>query len=252
MGACGSYFSDRAVFYLTAALCFPALAALATIRRADLAADKTAADRGAAEARAQAAGGVGISQGPQVSRAFVRLPVPSRQCGDAADRRRHGHKTRRQRGRGADRCLHRRPPNRDRALSPWAGRAAEGWGRRPILLLGYSALPIRGALLAGFTDPYLIIVIQLLDGLGAAVFGVLTPLIVSDITRGTGRYTTAWHHRPCHRRRRDLEHDGGGVDRGPFRRRGGVRQPGRRGALRQPLVANVMPETRNNPVSGAG
>ena len=76
-------------------------------------------------------------------------------------------------------------------LSPWAGRAAEAWGRRPILLLGFSALPIRGILLAGVTDPYLIIAIQLFDGLGAAVFGVLFPLIVADVTRDTGNYTTS-------------------------------------------------------------
>src|SRR5215468_10010129 len=76
-------------------------------------------------------------------------------------------------------------------LSPWAGRAAEAWGRRPILLLGFSALPIRGILLAEVADPYLIIAVQLFDGLGAAVFGVLFPLIVADITRNTGHYTTS-------------------------------------------------------------
>jgi MFS family permease len=76
-------------------------------------------------------------------------------------------------------------------LSPWVGRAAEAWGRRPILLLGFSALPIRGILLAGIADPYLIIAIQLFDGLGAAVFGVLFPLIVADVTRDTGNYTTS-------------------------------------------------------------
>ena len=32
--------------------------------------------------------------------------------------------------------------------------------------------------------------IQLFDGLGAAVFGVLSPLVIADITRGSGRYTT--------------------------------------------------------------
>jgi MFS family permease len=76
-------------------------------------------------------------------------------------------------------------------LSPWAGRAAEAWGRRPILLLGFSALPIRGILLACVADPYLIIAIQLFDGLGAAVFGVLFPLTVADLTRKTGHYTTS-------------------------------------------------------------
>ena len=76
-------------------------------------------------------------------------------------------------------------------VSPWTGRAAEAWGRRPILLLGFCALPIRGILLACTTDPYLIVAIQLFDGLGAAVFGVLFPLIVADITRDTGHYTTS-------------------------------------------------------------
>src|SRR5215469_11888168 len=75
-------------------------------------------------------------------------------------------------------------------LSPWAGWAAETWGRRPILLLGFSALPIRAILLACTADPNLIIAIQLFDGLGAAVFGVLFPLIVADVTRNTGHYTT--------------------------------------------------------------
>ena len=69
-------------------------------------------------------------------------------------------------------------------LSPWIGRAAEARGRRPILLLGVGALPIRGIVLACVGHPYLIIAIQLFDGLGAAVFGVLFPLIVADVTRG--------------------------------------------------------------------
>jgi predicted MFS family arabinose efflux permease len=46
-------------------------------------------------------------------------------------------------------------------------------------------------LLACFADPYLIIAIQLFDGLSAAAFGVLSPLIVADIARETGHYTTS-------------------------------------------------------------
>jgi MFS family permease len=55
---------------------------------------------------------------------------------------------------------------------------------------GYSSLPIRGILLAYVTDPFLIVAIRLLDGFSAAAFGVLFPLIVADITRETGHYTT--------------------------------------------------------------
>jgi len=73
-------------------------------------------------------------------------------------------------------------------LSPWVGRVAERWGRRPILLLGFAALPLRGALFAVISQPFLIVAVQALDGVSGAVFGVLLPLVVADITRGTGRF----------------------------------------------------------------
>ena len=73
-------------------------------------------------------------------------------------------------------------------FSPWVGRQAERWGRRPLLLAGFAALPVRGFLLAAVTDPYLLVAVQLLDGLTAAVFSVMVPLTVADLTRGTGRF----------------------------------------------------------------
>jgi MFS family permease len=73
-------------------------------------------------------------------------------------------------------------------LSPAMGRMAERWGRRPVLLLGYAALPVRALLFALSAHPYPVIVIQLLDGIGGAVFGVMLPLVAADITRGTGRF----------------------------------------------------------------
>jgi MFS family permease len=75
--------------------------------------------------------------------------------------------------------------------SPWIGRQAERWGRRPLLLLGFAALPIRGALLAVVTDPVALVAVQMLDGVSAAVLGVMQPLIVADVTRGTGRFNAA-------------------------------------------------------------
>ena len=77
------------------------------------------------------------------------------------------------------------------AISPTVGRWAQRWGRRPILLLGFGALPIRGLLFMVVTDPYLLVAIQLLDGICAAVFGVLVPLSIADITRDTGRFNLA-------------------------------------------------------------
>jgi predicted MFS family arabinose efflux permease len=74
------------------------------------------------------------------------------------------------------------------ALSPWVGRRAGSWGRRPLLLLGFAALPVRGVLFATVKDPNLLVAVQLLDGLTASVFGVMVPLIIADLTRGTGHF----------------------------------------------------------------
>jgi predicted MFS family arabinose efflux permease len=74
------------------------------------------------------------------------------------------------------------------ALSPWVGRRAETWGRRPLLLLGFAALPVRGILFATVSDPNLLVAVQLLDGVTASVLGVMVPLIIVDLTRGTGHF----------------------------------------------------------------
>ncbi len=73
-------------------------------------------------------------------------------------------------------------------ISPWVGRMAEQWGRRPILLLGFAAIPVRGLLFTVVTEPALVVVVQALDGISAAIFGVLLPLVVSDITGKSGRF----------------------------------------------------------------
>lgn len=73
-------------------------------------------------------------------------------------------------------------------LSPLVGRKAEQWGRRPILLLGFLALPVRGVLLSLGNDPVFVVAVQALDGISAAVFGVMLPLVAADLTRGTRRF----------------------------------------------------------------
>ncbi|WP_299805369.1 MFS transporter [Tardiphaga sp.] len=77
------------------------------------------------------------------------------------------------------------------ATSPTVGRKAQQWGRRPLLLLGFAALAIRGLLFATVTDPYVLVAVQLFDGVTAAVFSVMIPLIVADLAFGSGRYSLA-------------------------------------------------------------
>jgi MFS family permease len=76
-------------------------------------------------------------------------------------------------------------------MAPWAGRQANSWGRRPLLLIGFAALPIRALLFACTTNPMVLIAAQVLDGVSGTMLGVLTALIVADLTMGTGRFNLA-------------------------------------------------------------
>jgi MFS family permease len=77
------------------------------------------------------------------------------------------------------------------AISPWVGHRAQLWGRRPFLLLAFAALSIRALLFAVIADPYALVAVQVLDGITAAALGVMVPLMIADLTRGTGRFNLA-------------------------------------------------------------
>jgi MFS family permease len=71
------------------------------------------------------------------------------------------------------------------------GRTADSWGRKPLFLAGFAILPIRAALYTLSDNSFWLIGVQVLDGVGAGIFGALTPLVIADIMRGTGRYNLA-------------------------------------------------------------
>jgi MFS family permease len=76
-------------------------------------------------------------------------------------------------------------------ISVFAGRKADSWGCKPILLVGFIALPLRAALFAVWDNTYWLVGAELLDGISAGIFAMMTPLIVADAMRGTGRYNMA-------------------------------------------------------------
>ncbi len=71
------------------------------------------------------------------------------------------------------------------------GRTADSWGRKPLFLAGFAILPIRAVLYTLSDNGFWLVGVQLLDGVGAGIFGALTPLVIADIMRGTGRYNLA-------------------------------------------------------------
>ena len=76
-------------------------------------------------------------------------------------------------------------------LAPWVGYHSERRGRRPLLLIGFALEPLRAALLAFATDYGLLVAAQLLNGVTGAIIGVLTTLVITDLTAGTGRFNLA-------------------------------------------------------------
>ncbi len=71
------------------------------------------------------------------------------------------------------------------------GWNADRWGRKPILLIGFGILPVRAVLYTLSNNSAWLIGVQLLDGVGAGIWGAITPLVLADLMRGTGRYNVA-------------------------------------------------------------
>ena len=73
-------------------------------------------------------------------------------------------------------------------IAAWSGRKAGTWGRKPLLLIAFGVLPVRGLLYTVTSKVALLVIIQVMDGIGAGIFGVVSVLVIADLTRGTGRF----------------------------------------------------------------
>jgi predicted MFS family arabinose efflux permease len=71
------------------------------------------------------------------------------------------------------------------------GARADDWGHKRFFLAALLILPIRGALYTVSNNPAWLVGVQLLDGVGAGIFGAIFPVIVADLMRNTGRFNVA-------------------------------------------------------------
>jgi len=71
------------------------------------------------------------------------------------------------------------------------GRNAERWGTKPLFLVGFGFLAARGGLYTVFNDPWWLVGVQALDGVGAGIFGALFPVVIADLTKGSGRFNVS-------------------------------------------------------------
>ncbi len=192
MGLLGYLFSNQAIFFASAGLAAPTLLALGRIRASDIhfarACCAPPGDYHPARPPRTARAAVGMNYRLLIFASCIvlfqlanasLLPLASEELG-----RDHGSSL-------VLSALIFVPQIMVAILAPRVGRGAGSWGRRPLLLIGLGALPIRAAFFALVNDPALLVAIQVLDGISGAVIGVLTPLVIADITKGTGRFNLA-------------------------------------------------------------
>jgi MFS family permease len=71
------------------------------------------------------------------------------------------------------------------------GRNTQRWGTKPIFLVAFTFLAVRGALYTLSDNPWWLVSVQALDGIGAGIFGALFPVIVADLSKGSGRFNVS-------------------------------------------------------------
>jgi MFS family permease len=189
MGACGQYVSERAVFFLTAAFTLPALFALLPLRNAAVAGlELRPAPRKVGESR------VGHFKVIADRRlmifcicamlfTFANAPTLMLISGTLT-------------AKGSNPSLLIAAcivlPQIIVALaSPSMGRLAERYGRRAVLMIGFSMLPLRCLVFAFTQNPTVLVAAQVFDGIAGACFGIMVPLIVSDVAGGSGHFNLA-------------------------------------------------------------
>ena len=182
MGACGQYVSERAVFYLTAALTIPALAALLPLRHVAIAAPSTVQEGSPSGRFLKVLSDRRLLIFCACAMLFTFANAPMLMLVSGNMTAKVGNPSLL-----VAACIV-LPQIIVALASPAAGRMAQSRGRRSVLLLGFAALPLRALVFAGTSNPAVVVAVQALDGIGGACFGVMMPLIVSDVAGGTRHF----------------------------------------------------------------
>jgi MFS family permease len=191
MGLAGDYLAKSAIFFAAALLCVPALIALASIRADEI--DYARARNAGIGERAKSFQRI-FDLGKNRTLYIFAACVVLFQLADASMLPIIGENLAQTRS-GSESLLMSglivAPQVVVALLAPWIGYHSERWGRKPLLMLGF-ALEIPRSLLFAFSSYYPVLILgQLLDGVSGAAVTVLTVLVVTDITAGTGRFNLA-------------------------------------------------------------
>jgi MFS family permease len=186
MGACGYYVSERAVFFLTAAVTLPAVVSLLPLARLHDPALPPKSSPGQRPARAPISS---LLRKPAL--VIFALCAMLFTLGNSAMLPLAGNTLTKEAGNFASLLIAGCiivPQVVVAVISPTIGEITQQRGRRLVLLIGLCTLPVRGMLFATVDNPAALVLIQGLDGIAAACLGILVPLIASDIAGQSGRY----------------------------------------------------------------
>ncbi len=187
MGALGNLLSPRAPFFAAALLCLPAFAVLGLIRARDIDYARARSSEGRREPKPARwrelawnhrllifAGCLFLFQFANAS----MLPL-------AGERLNHAHQHESELVIAAMVVV---PQVITALIAAWVARKADEWGRKKLLIAGFAALPVRAVLFALAPGPWFLVGVQVLGGITAVIIGIMTPLVVADVTRKSGRY----------------------------------------------------------------
>jgi MFS family permease len=183
MGAFGQYVSERSVFYLTAALTLPALVTLLPLRRYAVArggGPPASGGNRASVLHVLADRRLLIFCGCAMLFTFANSPLLMLISGTLTAKGSNPSLLI-----GACIVL---PQIIVALASPAAGGVADRRGRRLVLIVSFAVLPVRALILSSTTNPALLIGVQILDGIAGAGFGIMVPLIVSDVAARSGHF----------------------------------------------------------------
>lgn len=190
MGLAGAYYSPGAMFVAAGTLCIPALIALSFIRPEEI--DYARARNAAKDQRTQK---IGRALDLMKNRPLVLFAAAMMlfQLADASTLPLIGEHVAvaPEQGSMSISILIIVPQIVVAIISPWIGYHSEKKGRRPLLLIGFAIEPVRATLLALTADFPFLVVAQLLSGITGAIIGVLTTLVIADLTAGSGRFNLA-------------------------------------------------------------
>ena len=190
MGIVGAYYSESGIFLAAAGLCIPALIALGFIRAGEIDYRKARNAAKAQDARHARYGDLAKNHPLILFTAALVLF----QLADASMLPMIGEnlaQDTKQEGSLWMSGLIAAPQLVVALFAPWVGYHSERKGRKPLLLIGFALEPIRAAVLAFNSNYVFLVVAQILDGVSGAIITVLTVLVITDLTVGTGRFNLA-------------------------------------------------------------